>query len=157
MGEVELLGLIEENIRHLASVQIDVNTHYKNLNTDDYTEEYQKIIQGLYMEKDLLNALINNLNKYFNISSRWWFKRFRIIEESFSFGRYTIKPPVRLDKSTWQYTLLKKLLMDLHDEYFLHSGMVDYAFSSLESHMWEIPNFIEDNEVVRSIRKSKGL
>ena len=112
---------------------------------------------ALYDEQTLLKAITHNLNAYFEIDTIWWFRRFRIIEGEWFLHRYIIKTPSNLcrQKATWKYTLLKKLLIRLHEKYFLNDGGVEYAFSSVESHMWELPNFVEDNPVVRSIRKDQ--
>ena len=149
----ELLELIEENIRNLVIVQKQVNEDYKNITQDNYEKTYEKILQGLYDEKDLLNALTNNLNKYFEITSGLFFKKFRIVEDGIPLCRYIIRTPLRLNKNTQKYVLLKKLLINLHKEYFLCNGGLSYTFSSVESHMWEIPNFIDENELTQSMRK----
>ena len=150
-----LLEVIEENISNLYGVQEKVNMLYESIDGENYVENYNMIVRCLYEEKDLINAIRCNLDKYFDINSRWWWNRFRIVEDVCA--RYIIKPPLRLDKSTWKYTLLKKLLVRLHNKYFLSDGRIGYAFSSVESHMWEIPNFIKENELIMSIRKRNDL
>ena len=152
-----LLELIEENIHNLVEVQKKANKHYNDLSMEDYTENYNKLAIALYDEQTLLKAITHNLNAYFEIDTIWWFRRFRIIEGEWFLHRYIIKTPsnLRRQETTWKYTLLKKLLIRLHEKYFLNDGGVCYAFSSVESHMWELPNFVEDNPVVRSIRKDK--
>ena len=151
------INLIEKNIRDMVKVQRTVNKAYVNLNTYNYNVNFKRMVEGLYDEYDLLNALTNNLNNYFDISSRWFFKRFRITEYEFGLSRYIIKPPLKLDKTGYKFQLLKNLLIKLHKEYFLDGGFACYAFTSIESHMWEIPNFIKYNEVVNQIRMDNDL
>lgn len=147
------LDLIEENIHNLVKVQEKVNKVYDNINGDNYNESYNIIFECMRDEQDLLSAITNNLNKYFKIQSRWKFKKFRINRLESCLHRYEIRPPYNLAKDTSEYILLKKLLIRLHEHYFLNDGMTCYGFSRIESHMWEIPDTIYDNELTRKIRK----
>lgn len=68
-------------------------------------------------------------------------------------SRYKIKYP-RVDKSSTEYMLLKKLMIKMHEKHVLCDGMVGYAYSSVESHMWEIPNEIPDDKFIRKLRRT---
>ena len=149
----ELLELLEENIHNLVQVQEQANNAYKDLTNADYMENYNKLCVCLYDEQVLLGAIIYNLNNYFNTHSRLWFRRFRLTR-GFN-HRYVIRPPLGLRKDTYKYTLVKKLLISLHEEYFLCGGFSCYVYSSTEDHMWEIPDKINENELIKSLRKDK--
>ena len=67
--------------------------------------------------------------------------------------RYIIRTPLFLNKASREYQLLKQVMIRLHKHYFLMDGGIRYSFSSVESHMWEIPCFMSDNELIEKLRK----
>ena len=142
------LERIEDNINTLVETQNNVNELYDDMDKDNLNIE--EICQGLQEEKDILDSLMDNLNKMFNIRPSWHRKGFRIIP--YHFSRYKIKPP-HIDKSSIEYVLLKKLMIELHKKHFLHDGMIGYLESTVESHMWEIPNTIPDDKFIRKLRR----
>lgn len=143
------LEYIEENINDLVKVQDQVVKEYKNLDKDNL-DKIANIRQGLQDEQDILSGLMNNLNKLFGIRPSWHRRGFIIIP--IELGKYKIKHP-RIDKSSTEYLLLKKLLLDLHKKYFLCDGMLQYIVRNEDKHMWEIPNKIPDDEFIRKLRR----
>lgn len=142
------LEYIEENINDLVEVQDKVVAQYNDLDKDNL-ETIAFIKQGLRDEKDILSGLMNNLNGLFHIRPSWHRRGFTIVP--YEFSRYKIKPPL-VDKSSIEYTLLKKLLIKQHEKHLLHNGAITYAETSVESHMWEIPNRIPDDSFIRNLR-----
>ena len=144
------LEYIESNIDDVVTVQKRVKKLYKNLDKDSL-DDIADIKQGLQDEKDILNGLMNNLNGLFGIRPSWHRQGFRIVPMELS--RYKIKCP-RVDKSSTENMLLKKLKIKMHEKHLLCDGMVGYAYSSVESHMWEIPNEIPDDTFIRRLRRT---
>ena len=143
------LGYIEDNINDVVAVQEKCNELYKNMDKD-HLDTIPDIKQCLQDEKDILDGLMNNLNKLFNIRPSWHRRGFRIIP--YKFDKYKIKCP-HVDKSSTEYMLLKKLMIKMHTKHCLYDGMIDYAYTSVEAHMWEIPNTIPDDKFIRKLRR----
>lgn len=152
------LNKIESIINLLVETQKKCNEILDNMTCESYTTDVELLTSELTYEQELLKQVTYNLNRLFNLKpSRYSFlnflfaDKFRIINDEY--GRYVIKPPIGLNKTGREYFMLKKLLIRLHEHYFLSDGSVGYVFSSVESHMWEIPSFVEENELIRSIKK----
>lgn len=150
--EYILVDEIRENIDNLVAVQEKVVEDYKNL-TRVNMEDVKNIQIGLQDEKDILNGLKNNLNLLFNIKPKWYKQGFKI--KPIELHRYEIRPPLTgCDRSSNEYMLLKKALILFHKKHFLHDGMIGYAYTSVESHMWELPNPISDDAFIRKLRRT---
>ncbi len=150
--EYILVDDIRENIDNLVAVQEKVVEDYKNL-TRTTMEDVKNIQMGLQDEKDILNGLKNNLNLLFNIKPTWYKPGFLI--RPIELHRYEIRPPLMgVNRSSNEFMLLKKTLIQAHEKHFLCDGMVCYAYSSVESHMWEIPNPIPDDAFIRKLRRT---
>lgn len=147
---------IENNIHRLVAIQEKCNEIYESMNCENYTGQYNQLSDELYSEKQILDILLCNLNKLFSIEPKWYrpFHDFKLREDGMLGDRYIISPPLFLDKTSREYITLTKLLMRLHKHYFLDDGGIGYAFSSVESHKWEIPCFVNENYLVHKLRKS---
>ena len=148
------LNRIEEDIHLLVETQKEVNTIYDGITCNNYDESYDVLFNKLKEEQELLHSLEYHLNKLFNINPTFfkWLRTFHIRENCLMHDRYEISPPLRLDKTNVEYILLKKLLIRLHEHYFLLDGGIGYSYSRVESHMWEIPNMVYENDLINRIR-----
>ena len=143
---------VEKQYRMLVECQEVIKKTYDEINYENY-DDIINHLKGLIKTEELwLQQLIEYMNQLFNINiqAKWYnaWKRFTVQIE---FDRYEIKPPYGLDKHSREYLSLKKLLIRLHEEYFLCNGGIGYAFTTTEYHMWEIPNFADKikNEIKR--------
>ena len=147
---MKYLPLIESTIQDLNKLQKEFNENYDSRLRNN---NYQDIKDDLFLEKSYLERLTRYLNKYFDldpiIRMRW--TTFKI--ERGVLGRYEIIPPLFLKKGTIRFIMLKKCLTEIHRQYFLNDGKISYAYTSIEHHMWEIPDFIENDELVKEIRR----
>lgn len=136
---------VEKQYRMLVECQEEIKRTYKKINYENYDETINQL-KGLIQTEELwLNKLIEYMNQLFdiNIPAKWYNTRKRFTVHAIELNRYEIKPPWGLDKHSREYWCLKKLLIKLHEEYFLCNGGIGYAFTSTEHHMWEIPNFAD--------------
>ena len=136
---------VEKQYRMLVECQEEIKKTYKKINYENYDETI-KHLKGLIKTEELfLNKLIEYMNQLFdiNIPAKWYNTLKRFTVQTIDLDRYEIKPPRGLDKHSREYWCLKKLLIQLHEEYFLCNGGASYAFTSTEYHMWEIPNFAD--------------
>lgn len=149
---VEEIEKIETLIDNLVLVQREVNEHCDNLDIENYDEEIAFIEAGLRDEKYILDEIVDTLNILFNIKIKWYNKGFKIKRSVLK--RYEIcLPYFGIDKFSKEYFLLTKILIRIHKKYFLNNGGIGYQFSKVEEHMWEIPDFIEENDIIRCLRK----
>jgi len=153
---IKQIEKIENLIDSLVSVQMEVNDYYTDLDIDNYDEDIAFIESGLRDEKFILDEIVTTLNELFNIKIKWYNKGFKIKRGELS--RYEICPPhFGMDKSSKAYFLLTKILIRGHEKYFLNDGMIAYRFSTVEEHMWEIPDFIDRNGLIVELRKRNEL
>lgn len=144
----DIRGIMED----LVATQEEVNMYYNSLTMDNYGVNMGFIESGLRDEEYYLDELVDKLNEIFNITPKWYNKGFKI-KRGF-LHRYEVKPPYfGVDKSSKEYVMLSKLLVELHKKYFLNDGGSRYAYTRIEVHMWEIPDFIIDDENMEIIRK----
>jgi hypothetical protein len=146
---LEFLDEIENDVVDLVEVQQMVKEKYEELDKYNYLDNSEIIKNGLRKEKELLKKLKNDLDNLFNIKPKWYRKGFIIRKRS---NDYRIYSPVIIDRSSIEYDLLKKLMRELHVEYFLHGGLIGYMYTTVESHMWEIPNEIPNNSFINKLR-----
>ena len=147
--KLEFLDMIKSDVDDLVEVQEIVKENYDDLDKDNYSENSRSIKKGLLKEQEILQKLVDDLNGLFGIEPKWYRKGFRIRKRS---DDYKIYPPVGIDRTSIEYDLLKKLMTELHKEYFLSGGLIGYMYSSAENHKWEIPNEIPDNAFIRKLR-----
>lgn len=153
---IKQIEKIENLIDTLVSVQMEVNDYYDNLDIDNYDEDIAFIEAGLRDEKSILGEIVITLNELFNIKLKWYNKGFKIKKGVLS--RYDICPPYfGVDKSSKEYFLLSKVLIRSHEKHFLNNGGIMYKYGNVEEHMWEIPDFIEENGVIVELRKMNNL
>lgn len=150
MNKLEFLDMIKSDVDTLVGVQEIVKENYDDLDKDNYSENSRSIKKGLLKEQEILQKLVNDLNGLFGIEPKWYRRGFRIRKRS---DDYKIYPPVGIDRTSIEYDLLKKLMTELHKEYFLSGGLIGYMYSSAEKHKWEIPNEIPDNAFIRKLRR----
>jgi hypothetical protein len=153
-----LIGVekVEDLIDSLVYVQREVNGYYNDLDIESFDEDIAFIESGLRDERAILDEIVTTLNELFNIKIRWYNKGFKIKRGDLS--RYEICPPhFGMDKSSREYFLLSKILIRSHEKYFLNDGMIQYRFATVEEHMWEIPDFIEENGLIVELRKKNNL
>ena len=146
---LELLDEIKNDVDILVEVQEIVKEKYNNLDKNNYLDNSEIIKNGLIKEKELVEKLKNDLNGLFNIKPKWYRKGFVIRKRA---NDYRIYPPAIIDRSSIEYDLLKKLMTELHTEYFLHGGLVGYMYGSADNHKWEIPNGIPNNSFINKLR-----
>ena len=149
VDKLEFLDMIKSDVDDLVEVQEIVKGNYDGLDKDNYSENSRSIKNGLLKEQEILQKLMGDLNGLFGIEPKWYRRGFRIRKRS---GDYKIYPPVWIDRTSIEYDLLKKLMTELHKEYFLSGGLIGYMYSSAEKHKWEIPNEIPDNAFIRKLR-----
>lgn len=147
--KLEFLDMIKSDVDTLVEVQEIVKENYDDLDKDNYSENTSSIKKGLLKEQEILQKLVDDLNGLFGIEPKWYRRGFRIRKRS---DDYKIHPPVGIDRTSIEYDLLKKLMTELHKEYFLSGGMIGYMYSSAENHKWEIPNEIPNNAFIRKLR-----
>lgn len=153
---IKQIEKIEKLIDTLVSVQMEVNDYYDNLDIDNYDEDIAFMEAGLRDEKSILEEIVTTLNELFNIKIKWYNKGFKIKKGVLS--RYEICPPhFGMDKSSKAYFLLTKILIRSHEKHFLNDGGIRYRYGNVEEHMWEIPDFIEENGVIVELRKMNDL
>lgn len=147
------LEYIEANINDLVTVQDHVKQVYDNLDNIDPLDvdlNVEIIREGLRDEKDILSGLMNNLNNLFGIRPSWHRRGFTIIPDKQDM--YRIKHP-RIDKSSTEYVLLRKLLIKSHNHYFLGDGAITYQLWDEEDYMWYIPNRIPNDKFISKLRR----
>ena len=137
---------VEKQYRMLVECQEEIKKTYDEINYENYDETINHLKGLIKTEELFLNKLIEYMNQLFNINipAKWYntWKRFTV--HTIELHRYEIKPPYGLDKHSREYLSLKKLLIRLHEEFFLSGGFASYAFTSTEYHMWEVPNLADE-------------
>ena len=146
---LKFLDMIKSDVDALVEVQEIVKENYDKLDKDNYSENSRSIKKGLLKEQKILQELVDDLNGLFGIEPKWYKRGFRIRKRS---DDYKIYPPVWIDRTSVEYDLLKKLMTELHTEYFLSGGMIGYMYSSAEKHKWEIPNEVPSNAYINKLR-----
>ena len=140
-------------IDDILDVQEEINECYDDIGCNNFSINKQRIIGLFEKQNDLKEELISYLNELFKIKPKRFllFKNFRLKQDSFVKDRYFIVPPMGLDKTSKEFVVLKKALVESHRKHFLQGGIREYLLSNEESHMWEIPNFVNYNELLRTL------